>query len=130
MVNDTEARSAVRALIERFDFIAKQAGGVAYVLAKRDKDDYARVLESAERAVTCILEPLDSADGRHRDVHAALDDREADWPKAVFAMLNRGSIQFHGAEALRRLRSYQELEEQFEAEEKRARGEKEKGSGD
>jgi len=39
MVNDAEAREAVRQLMKRFEFIAAQAGAMAYVLAKRDSQD-------------------------------------------------------------------------------------------
>jgi hypothetical protein len=41
MVDNTEARDAVRQLIKRFDFIAAQGVAMAYVLAKKDAQEYA-----------------------------------------------------------------------------------------
>jgi hypothetical protein len=40
MVDNTEARDAVRQLIKRFDFIAAQGVAMAYVLAKKDAQEY------------------------------------------------------------------------------------------
>jgi hypothetical protein len=40
MVDNTEARDAVRQLIKRFDFIAAQGVAMAYVLAKKDTQEY------------------------------------------------------------------------------------------
>ena len=55
MVNDAEAREAVRQLMKRFEFIAAQAGAMAYVLAKRDSQEYARLLEAAEVALKTVI---------------------------------------------------------------------------
>jgi hypothetical protein len=37
MIDDAEARDAVRQLRKRFEFIAAQAGAMAYVLAKETR---------------------------------------------------------------------------------------------
>jgi hypothetical protein len=41
MVDDAEARDAVRQLMKRLEFMAGQLGAMAYVLAKRDSREYA-----------------------------------------------------------------------------------------
>jgi len=57
MVDDGEARDAVRQLMKRLEFIDAQSGALAYVLAKRDSQEYARLLESRSSG----LEDSDSA---------------------------------------------------------------------
>ena len=42
MVSDAEARNAVLHLMKRFDLIQAQHLGLAYVLAKRDSEEYER----------------------------------------------------------------------------------------
>jgi hypothetical protein len=118
MLNDTEARNAVRQLMKRFELINDQHLGLAFVLAKRDPQDYARLLKSAELATTIVIQPLDDADGDYHQVHTALDDPDADWPKAVIAMLNRGPIEMTGNQAIERLKLVQNLEARFDAENK------------
>ena len=118
MVNDAEAREAVRELIKRFDFIVEQGAGLAYVVAKGNRQEYVRLLESAERAVKLVLKPMTDGDTRHKQVFAALDDPDADWPKAVFAMLNQGPTVWSGEKAAERLNFYLDLEARFDAEER------------
>lgn len=116
MVEDAETRDAVRQLMKRFELIAAQGVAMAYVLAKRDKEEYARLLEAAEVALKTVIQPLDDADGGSSSVYAALDDPSADWSKAVVAMLNRGAIEFTGDQAIERFKFVQSLEERFDAE--------------
>jgi hypothetical protein len=130
MVNDTEARNAVRQLMQRFELIAAQVSGVAYVLAKRDPQDYARLLESAELATTVVIRPSMDARGENSQVYSALDDPNADWPKAVFAMLNEGAIEFTGNEAIERFKLMRELDEKFDAESKKRKKTIDGRSGD
>jgi hypothetical protein len=92
MVSDTEAREAVRQLMKRFEFVAAQGLGMAYVLAEKDMNEYARLLEAAETAIPRVIQPLIDADFQRGQVYAALDDPNADWSKAVFSMLNQGPI--------------------------------------
>jgi hypothetical protein len=106
MIDGAAARDAVRQLRKRFEFIAAQAGAMAYVLAKRDSREYARLLEAAEVALKTVIQPISDADGVSRAVYAALDDPGADWSKAVVAMLNRGAIE--------RFKFVQSLEERFD----------------
>jgi hypothetical protein len=116
MVDDAEARDAVRQLMKRFEFIAAQGLAMAYVLAKRDSQEYARLLEAAEVALKTVIQPTIDADQDSRAVHTALDDPRADWSKAVVAMLNRGANEFTGEEAIKRMKFMQSLEDRFDAE--------------
>jgi hypothetical protein len=130
MVSDAEARDAVRQLMKRFDFIAAQGLAMAYVLAKRDQQEYARLLEAAEIAMKTVIQPMNDADQDSSEVYAALDDPRADWCKAVVAMLNRGAIVFEGEQALERLKFMQSLDERFDAEmKKRNKDDEEPGIG-
>jgi hypothetical protein len=90
MVTDTEARDVVRQLMKRFDQINTQRLGMAYVLAEKDSSEYSRLLEAAEEAVERVIQPL--ADVQHGPVYAALDDPNADWSKAVLAILDERPI--------------------------------------
>jgi hypothetical protein len=133
MVDDAEARDAVRQLMKRFEIIAAQGNAMAYVLAKRDSQEYARLLEAAEVAMKTVIQPLSEADQDSSEVYAALDDPRADWSKAVVAMLNRGAIVFTGEQAIERLKFMQSLEERFDAEMKdrnKSDEDKEQGIGD
>jgi hypothetical protein len=116
MVDDAEAREAVRQLLKRFEFIAAQGCALAYVLAKRDSQEYARLLEAAEVALKTVIQPISDADRDWSAVYAALDDPRADWSKAVVAMLNQGPIEFTGEQAIERFKFMQSLEERFDAE--------------
>jgi hypothetical protein len=105
MVGDAEARDAVRQIVKRLELIAAQGGALAYVLAKRDPQEYARLLE-------------------------ALDDPRADWSKAVMAMLNRGGIELTGKRAIEGIKFVQGLEGRFDAEMKnRNKSDEEPGIG-
>jgi hypothetical protein len=119
MVNDAEARDAVRELMKRFEFIAAQAGAMAFVLAKRDSQEYARLLEAAEVALKTVIQPISDADRDWSVVYAALDDPRADWSKAVVAILNRGAIELTGEQAIERVKFVQDIEERFDAEMKK-----------
>ncbi len=116
MVSDAEARDAVRQLMKRFEWIAAQGAAMAYVLAKRDSQEYARLLETAEVALKTVIQPMNDADQDWSAVYAALDDPRADWSKSVVAMLNRGAIEFTGEQAIERIKFMQSLEERFDAE--------------
>jgi hypothetical protein len=116
MVDDVEARDAVRQLMKRFEFMAAQGDAMAYVLAKRDSQEYARLLEAAEVALRTVIQPISDADRDWSAVYAALDDPRADWSKAVVAMLNQGPIEFTGEQAIERFKFMQSLEERFDAE--------------
>jgi hypothetical protein len=48
--------------MKRFDFIAAQGMAMAYVLAKRDAQEYARLLEAAEVAMKTVIQPINDAD--------------------------------------------------------------------
>ncbi len=93
MVNDTEARNAVRQLMKRFDFIQAQHLALAYVLANRDAAEYARLLDAVEGVIPTVIQPATEADAMHSQVYAALDDPNADWCQAVLSMLNQGPIE-------------------------------------
>jgi hypothetical protein len=119
MVDDAEARDAVRQLMKRFDFIAAQGVAMAYVLAKKNKQEYARLLEAAEVALKTVIQPLHDADGGSSSVYAALDDPSADWSKAVAAILGRGVNEYTREKAIERFKFVQSLEERFDAEMKK-----------
>jgi len=86
MVDDTEARDAVRQLLRRFDLINAQRLSLAYVLAEQDAKEYARLLTKAEQAEKNIIRPRIGPD--QTKVYAALDDPNADWAKAVLEILD------------------------------------------
>jgi hypothetical protein len=119
MVDDAEAREAVRQLMKRFEIIAAQGSAMAYVLAKRDAQEYARLLEAAEVALKTVIQPINDADRDSSEVYVALDDPSADWSKTVLAMLNQGVREFTGEQAIERFKFMQRLEERFDAEMKK-----------
>ncbi len=88
MPNDNDARNAVRSLMERFDLINSQRLGMAYVLVKRDRDAYKKLLAAAEKAIETVIRPLIEAEDENRKVYAALSDPNANWPAAIMDMLN------------------------------------------
>ena len=116
IVDDAEARDAVRQLMKRFEIIAAQGGAMAFVLAKKDSQEYARLLDAAEVALKTVIQPISDLDRDWSAVYAALDDPRADWSKAVVAMLNRGATELWGQEALERMKFVQSLEDRFDAE--------------
>ncbi len=122
MVGDGEARNAVRALMKLFDSVSEQYFGLAYVLAKRDRHRYERLLEAAEIATKTVIHPLKEADTGHGQVYRALDDPDADWSQAVLAMLKQGPIEFTGNRAIERLELMQSLEARFEEEMRKRNG--------
>jgi hypothetical protein len=65
--------------------------GLAYVLAKRDAAEYARLLDAAEGVIPTVIQPASEADALHNRVYAALDD--PNWCQAVLSMLNQGPIE-------------------------------------
>src|SRR5256886_10696891 len=83
MVGDAEARHAVRELVKRFESIAAQAGAMAYVLAKRDSQEYARLLEAVEVALKTVIQPISGAHPGWSAGFAALDDPGRDWGQSV-----------------------------------------------
>lgn len=88
MANDEEARTAVRALMERFEIINSQRLGMAYVLANRDRDAYEKLLAEADQAIEMVIRPLIQNEAEHQKVYSALSDPNADWPAAILRMLN------------------------------------------
>jgi hypothetical protein len=56
-----------------------------------------------------VIQPIGDADKDSSAVYAALDDRHADWSKAVVAMLNRGAIEFTGEQRSNGSSSYKAL---------------------
>jgi hypothetical protein len=130
MVGDAEARDAVRQLVKRLELIAAQGGALAYVLAKRDPQEYARLLEAAEVALKTVIQPISDADRDCSSIYEALDDPRADWSKGVMAMLNRGGIELTGRRAIEGIKFVQSLEGRFDAEMKnRKKSDEEPGIG-
>jgi hypothetical protein len=116
MVDDAEAREAVRQLMKRLDLIAAQGASLGYVLAKKDSKEYAKLLEDAEVALKTVIQPINDADQDSSEVYAALDNPSADWSKAVVAMLDQGVVELTGEKAIERIKFVQSLEERFDAE--------------
>jgi hypothetical protein len=116
MVNDAEAREAVRQLVKRLEFIAAQVDAMAYVLAKKDSKEYARLLKAAEVAMKTVIQPMSDADRELSAVYATLDDPRADWSKAVAEMLSGGVIELTVEQAIERIKFMQTLDERFDAE--------------
>lgn len=89
MVEDAEARKAVRQLMEQLDSIDAQYASLAYVLVRRDPNEYTQLLEAAEKATPKVTQILAVSDDLHRQVYEALDESNADWCKVVLCWLNR-----------------------------------------
>ena len=89
---------------------------MAYVLAKKDSKEYARLLKAAEVAMKTVIQPMSDADRELSAVYAALDDPRADWSKAVAEMLSGGVIELTGEQAIERIKFMQTLDERFDAE--------------
>ena len=87
MVNDKEARDAVRQLMKRFDLINAQRLSMAYVLAEQDAAEYAKLLVRAEEAERTVIQPLMASEPERGKLYASLDNSNADWPKAVMELL-------------------------------------------
>jgi hypothetical protein len=88
MVNDTEARNVVRKLMQRCDLIDAQHASLSHVLAKKDPQEYARLLETAERINPMITQVLATIDDTRRQAYAAIEDANADWCNAVMSWLD------------------------------------------
>jgi len=125
MASDEQARNAVRRLVQRLETIAAQGSAMAYVLARKDLTEYARLLEASELAEKTVIQPILDAEGERREVYAALDDPNADWTRAVLAMLERGPVVFSADEALARARFTQTLDDRFDAKMREKSGNKE-----
>jgi len=109
MVNEAEARKAVRQLMERCDTTGAQLLGMAYVLAKRDPDEYARLLEAADKAIAAVIQPIVDTDVQRMRVYAELDDPSANWCAALLDMLNnQGPITLTVDQALDQLKLWNE----------------------
>ena len=115
MASDKDARKTVRRLLERLEAIADRSVALAYVLARRDSNQYAQLLETAEIAEETVIRPVADRDGDMLYVYAALDDPIGDWVKAVDTMLDRGPICFNGNEVLARREFMQTLDQRFDA---------------
>jgi hypothetical protein len=130
MVDDEEPRDAVRQLVKRFEFYASQGLAMAYVLAKTDSQEYARVLEATEVALKTVVQPINDADEGASAAYAALDDPGADWTKVVVAMLDQGAEEFTGEQAIERFKFIEGREGRFDAEMKnKNKGDEEPGIG-
>ena len=114
MVSDKEARNAAKRLVQRLEAIAAQGSAMAYVLARKDITEYARLLEAADLAEKIVIQPIVDVESERHEVYAALDDPNADWTRAVIGMLERGPVEFSGDEALARARFTQTLDERFD----------------
>ncbi len=133
MVNDIEARRAVRELMKRFEIIADQAAGLAYVLARKSRPEYELMLEAAEVAQKIVVGPLTTADTERNQIYQALDDPNADWSKAVMDFLQQDGIVLTGDAAVQRLELMRSLDERFDKEMKKHNGgggQKERGFGE
>ena len=96
MTNDTEARKAVRLLMDRFESMKAQSLGLAYVLVERDPGEYSQLLEAARKATAALIQPIIDADARRSQVYAALNDPNGDWSKALLTMLNAETASLDG----------------------------------
>ena len=96
MINDPDARKAVRLLLDRFESMKAQSMALAYVLAERDPDGYAQLLQSAQKTSAALIQPIINTDSKRTQVYAALDDPNADWSAALLSMLNQdqGPVEF------------------------------------
>jgi hypothetical protein len=93
MVNDAEARNVVCKLMQRCDLIDAQHASLSHVLAKKDPQEYTRLLETAERINPMITQVLATISDSRRQAYAAIEDPNADWCNAVISWLDeRGPI--------------------------------------
>ena len=88
-MGDTEARKAVRLLMEHVDSLHAQYAGLAYVLVKKDPREYTRLVEAAQKTTPKVAEILSAADELHGEVYTALDDPQGDWVQALWSWLGQ-----------------------------------------
>jgi hypothetical protein len=89
MLSDAEARNVVRQLMQRFDLIDAQHASFLHVVAKKDPQEYSRLLEAAEKITPNVTQVLAIADDLRRQAYVSLDDPNADWCQPVLSWLNQ-----------------------------------------
>lgn len=120
MHSDAEARETVRELFKQLEGFSARSGALAFVVARRNPQEYERILESAKRAEEFIGRPMMAMDSEFKSVYAALDDPQSNWCEAVKAMLKPGPRVWSGDEALAQMQHMNSLYARFEEEERRA----------
>jgi hypothetical protein len=89
MPSDSEVRDVVRQLMRRFDSMDARYASFLHVMAKKDPEEYTRLLDTSERIIPKVTKLLAIGDTLHRQVYESLDDPDADWCKAVLSWLNQ-----------------------------------------
>ena len=89
MINDAEAREAVRRFMQSRDLSEARWCALAHVLAKKDAKGYEKLWEASERFIPFVTRLMDVANDLEKQVYVALDDPNADWPKALLAYHNQ-----------------------------------------
>jgi hypothetical protein len=89
MPSDSEVRDVVRQLMRRFDSMDAQYASFLHVVAKKDREEYTRLLDTAERIIPKVTKVLAIGDTLHRQVYESLDDPNGDWCKTMLSWLTR-----------------------------------------
>ncbi len=89
MPSDSEVRDVVRQLMRRFDSMDARYASFLHVVAKKDPEEYTRLLDTSERITPKVTKVLAVGDILHRRVYESLDEPNADWCKAVLSWLNQ-----------------------------------------
>jgi hypothetical protein len=121
MYSDAEARQTVRELVKSLEAFSARSGGLAFVVARSNPQEYERILDSAKRAEEFIGKPMMAADPEFKNVYAALDNPESNWCDAIRAMLKPGERTWFGAEAKAQMDFMSSLYERFDEEERKAK---------
>jgi hypothetical protein len=105
MPSDSEVRDVVRQLMRRFDSMDARYASFLHVVAKKDPEEYTRLLDTSERIIPKVTKVLAIGDTMHRQVYESLDDPNADWCKVVLSWLNqKGPIILTREEGFERMR--------------------------
>jgi hypothetical protein len=120
MYDDAEARQTVRELVKTLEAISDRSGALAFVVARKNPNEYERLLESAGRAEEFILKPMMELDPDLKNVYAALDNPASNWCEAIKVMLKSTVQTWSGDKALAHMEFMNGLYARFEEEERRA----------
>ena len=121
MHDDAEARKTVRDLLKRFEATMGLGIGMAYVLAAENRQQYAKLLESAERASELVARPVIESDANLNRAYAALDASGANWCDAGASVLSSPGEESWGEEAVARMKVLEGLNARFHVAEREAK---------
>jgi hypothetical protein len=75
--------------MRRFDSMDARYASFLHVVAKKDPEEYTRLLDTSERIIPKVTKVLAIGNTLHRQVYESLNDPNADWCKAMLSWLTR-----------------------------------------